>query len=82
MAGKMGKFPRCSDFRNRAGLDLTTLTARLGAPGPKERSIRRLESGHSIRLAGVYRIAHEINSELRERGLELIEFDKEIIVDK
>lgn len=82
MARQMGKFQRCSEFRNKAGLDLTTLAAKLGSEGPKERSIRRLEAGYAIRLAGVYRIAHMINDTLRQRGLEMIDTEKEITVDK
>ena len=81
MARQMGHFPRCGELRNRAGLDLTTLASKLGSEGPKERSIRRLEAGHSIRLAGAYRVGHALNAHLREHGLAPIDLDKEIIVD-
>ena len=81
MARQMGKFPRCSEHRNKAGLDLTTLAAKLGSEGPKERSIRRLESGYPIRLAGVYRVAHMINTSLKERGMDPIDIDTEILVE-
>ena len=78
MAGQMGIFPRCRELRNKAGLELTTLASRLGSEGPKERSIRRLESGYAIRLAGAYRVGHMINTALRERGLQMIDLDQEI----
>jgi hypothetical protein len=82
LARQMGRIPRCGELRNKAGLDLTTLAARLGSEGPKERSLRRLESGYPIRLAGAYRVVHAINDQFRERGLETVDPDKEVAVDK
>jgi len=79
VAGQMGKFPRAKELRNKAGLDLSTLVSRLGAEGPKERSIRKLEEGDAIRLAGVYRVGHVLNSSLKERGVLTVDLDKEII---
>jgi hypothetical protein len=60
---RMGCFPNLQTLRIQAGLEIHDLVAAL-PDGPKERSLRRLEEGRSIRLAGAFRVFHVINKKV------------------
>ena len=63
-AQRLGRYPNVQDHRIRAGLEISDLVTLLGDAGPKERSLRRLEVGQAIRLAGVFRVFHVLNERL------------------
>ena len=61
---RVGCYRNCQEHRITAGLEISDLVAILGQGGPKERTLRRLEQGGSIRLASAYKVFHALNNRL------------------
>ena len=75
--GATASFERCAELRQRAGLSLDELMQRVGA-NPARSSYERLERGLAIRANNAFKIAHTVNAELKKRGLDPIDVDKEV----